>query len=124
MKRVIARNRRMPGRADGSLFFTLRWESGYFRQGYYNNCRQLDPLIRLFRDRLRMVPPEEIPHSIAKFYATVRKAAGGMKRVTLASWVGSEPIEVFFTSARAAWLALPKEHDDQNKEIPLEEPGT
>lgn len=122
MKRVVPRNRRIPGRAVGFLFFVLRWESGVSRQDLYEGRRRLDVMIRLFRDRLHMVPPEELPHATAEFYAAVRKASGGMKRVTLASWVGSEPIEPFFTSARAAWIALPKERDDQKKEIPLEEP--
>lgn len=119
MQRWVPRDRRTPGRADGGLGFTLRWPSGEFRQPGLS-CSGLHVLARLFRDRLRMVPADELPEATARLYATVRKAAGGLNRIALASWVGTESVEAFFASARRAWRELPKEDDDQRRLINIE----
>jgi hypothetical protein len=121
MNRVVARNRRIPGRADGYLQLTFRWPSGEFHHSS-DYCRhRLDPIFAAFRDRLRMIPPEELSHASCRVWATVRKAAGGRKLVLLASWTGSGPVEAFFASARAAWLTLPKESDDEGGLVPIDE---
>jgi len=119
VERVVHRDRRIPGRLVGYLFFSLRWPSGTFSQRSHH-CSRLEPMIRLFRHRLRLVPPAELSEATASFDASVRKASGGFQRVTLATWIGTEPLELFFQAANATWQSIPKEEEDQGSVIPYE----
>lgn len=120
MKRIVARDRRTAGRADGYLSFTLRWPSGEYRQHSCGYMR-LDSMIRTFRESLGMVPPGELTEATAVFHATIRKAGGGRGRIDLVSWSGSEPIEAFFSSVRKLWESFPKEDDDQRREVAMDD---
>jgi hypothetical protein len=116
VNRIISRNRRVEGRATGHVFFLLRWPSGEFSQRCAYSTR-LDPAIRLFTDRLRLVPPPDRKFASGHFDAEVRKARGGRKRLSLATWTAAQPLPEFFRAARVAWQRLPKEHDDQKRRI-------
>ena len=116
VNRIISRNRRVQGRATGHVFFVLRWPSGEFSQRC-SYCTRLDNAIRLFTERLRLVPPAERESVTAHFYAEVRRARGGVRRAPLASWTASQSLPEFFRAARLAWRQIPKEHDDQKKRI-------
>jgi hypothetical protein len=48
----------------------------------------------------------------AHFEAQIRKAGGGCRRISLASWNAAQSLPEFFRAARTAWERLPKEHDD------------
>jgi hypothetical protein len=114
--RILSRNRRVEGRATGYSFFTLRWPSGEFSQRCSYSTR-LDAAIRLFTERLRLVPPSERLFATAHLDAEVRRARGGVRRIPLASWTGKQPLPEFFRSARVAWSRLSKERDDQKRVI-------
>jgi hypothetical protein len=77
----------------------------------------LDYTIRLFARRLRLVPPAERELASAHVDAEVRKAGGGVRRLTLASWTGAQPVPAFFKAVRQAWRSLPKEHDDDRRVV-------
>jgi hypothetical protein len=117
--RIVSRNRRVAGRATGYTFFTLRWPGGEFSQRCAYATR-LEATIRLFRERLRLVPPTEREFATAHLDAEVRKARGGVRRIALASWTGEQSLPEFFRAARLAWSRLPKEHDDQKRVVPDE----
>ena len=119
VNRVIQRNRRIPGRATGHTFFVIRWPTGALgdRCPYSTN---LVATFRIFKQKLRLVPPEEIEHVVAHVDAVIRKPGGGFKRVPIASWRGTQPLPEFFHAARLAWNRLPKEHDDEKKFVPDE----
>ena len=116
-KRRVWRNRRIPNRATGHLSFVIRWSSGSacasFATGFHH-------LIRLFEDRLRLVPSAERDSVAAHFDATVRKGGGGLRRETLTKWIATEPLPEFYKMARLAYRQLPKERDDQDSFIPYE----
>jgi len=119
VNRVIRRNRRIPGRATGYTFFVIRWPSG----SVSDHCPYSTNLVasfRIFKQKLRMVPPEELERSIARVDAGIRKWGGGCKRVPIASWRGTQPLPEFYQAARLAWNRLPKEHDDDGKLVPDE----
>lgn len=105
------RNRRIPGRATGHLSFVLKWSSGKLSQTC-SHSTSLGSAIRLFTERLRQVPFMERESAIAHMDAEVRKARGGVRRVTLASWSATQPLPEFFRAARSQWKRLPKEYDD------------
>lgn len=113
--RIIARNRRIPGRATGALFVVLTWPNGH--DSFYANS--VPTATRVFTERLRLVPLEERDLVSAHFDAEVRKARGGCVRVKLAVWKGTDPLPQFFQTARSAWRRLPKEYDDQRKTSPV-----
>jgi hypothetical protein len=119
VNRIIARNRRIAGRATGHIFFVLRWPSGTFSQrcGY---ATSIDTAIRLFSQRLRLVPIIERDAVVAHIDAGVRMQRGGVRRVPLARWAGTKPLPEFFREARLAWKQLPKEHGDQARTVPDE----
>lgn len=117
--RIISRNRRIPGRATGYVFFVLKWPSGSFYQRC-PYCTSLDSAIRLFSERLRLVSSSDRDLASARFDAAIRKAGGGFERVLLARWIGSDPLPNFFRAARLAWRDLPKESDDEKKTTPVE----
>lgn len=72
------------------------------------------------RTRIEQIPLEERPQATAFIEADIRKANGGNPRVRLATWVGTDCIEAFFSKARIAWKALPKEWDETTGAIPIE----
>jgi hypothetical protein len=117
--RIISRNRRIPGRATGYVFFVLKWPGGSFYQRC-PYCTSLDSSIRLFSERLRLVSSSDRDFASARFDAAIRKAGGGFQRVLLAKWIGTEPLPNFFRAARLAWRDLPKESDDEKKTAPIE----
>jgi hypothetical protein len=117
VNRIISRDRRVPGRATGYVFFTLRWPSGELSQRCPHSTR-LDHAIRLFTDRLRLVPLPERELATAHLDAQVRLAQGGVRRAPLASWSGTQPLPEFFRAARQAWKQIPKEYEDQKRQIP------
>jgi len=113
--RIIARNRRIPGRATGVLFVVLKWPSG----GDSLRAYSIQTAMRAFTERLRLVPPEERDSVGAHLDAEVRKARGGFGRRKLASWKGTDSLPEFLQAARSAWRSLPKEYDDQRKTSPV-----
>ncbi len=115
-KRILARNRRIPGRATGYSFFVMSWPSGEFSQRSAHS-KSIDSTIRLFTKRLDLVPVEERELVVAHIDAAVRKQRGGVRHVWLASWTGTQPLAEFFRAARLAWKRLPKEYDDQPRRI-------
>ena len=117
--RIVSRNRSIPDRATGYVFFVIKWPSGSFSQRC-SYCTSLDHAIRLFTERLHLVPHSERELASARFDAAIRKARGGVRRFLLAAWKGSEPLPNFFRAARLAWRDLPKESDDQEKATPVE----
>jgi len=62
----------------------------------------------------------EFERATAHVDAVIRKAGGGFKRVTIATWKGTQPLPEFFHAARLAWNRLPKEHDDERELVPDE----
>src|SRR5688572_26023845 len=106
--RIISRNRKISGRAAGSIFFVLKWPGGTVTDGYTMN---LETAIRMFTNRLSYVPATEREQATAYFEVEARKARGGFKRLKLATWKGLRPLAEFFQAARLAWKRLPKEHD-------------
>ncbi len=113
---AVSRNRRTPGRATGYTFFVISWPSGTETERCPHSTN-LESAIRLFKNRLRVVPFAERDVATARFDAQVRKAGGGCRRIPLASWSASQSLAVFFRAARAAWRRLPKEHDDDASTI-------
>ena len=113
-KRKIWRNRRIPNRATGHLAFVIKWPSGSASCSFVTSFHNA---IRLFIDRLRLVPLLERDSVAAHFDAEVRKAGGGVRRITLARWTATKPMPDFFREARLAYRQLPKEHDDQDRII-------
>jgi hypothetical protein len=112
INRIIPRNKKMPDRAAGYIFFVLKWPSGALTDGY---VLSIEHAIRLFKMRLTFVPPTERELATAYFDVQTRKARGGLKRAKLASWTGSRPLPEFFQAARKAWRDMPKEYDDQGR---------
>ncbi|MBI3850676.1 MAG: hypothetical protein HY298_10460 [Verrucomicrobia bacterium] len=117
VSRIISRNRRIPGRATGNLAFVLKWPSGSATCPFATSFHNAN---RLFTERLRLVPLAERDSVTAHFDAEVRKAGGGVRRIKLATWIGTEPLPNFFRAARLALRYLPKEADDQKKTAPVE----
>ena len=118
VNRVIRRNRRIPGRATGYTHFVIRWPGGKLN----DHCPYSTNLVatfRIFKQKLRMVPPEELERTIAQVDAEIRKPGGGCKRVPIATWKGTQPLPEFFHAARLAWNRLSKE-DDERKLVPDE----
>ena len=113
--RIISRNRRIPDRATGYIFFVLKWPSGTLRDGY---CASIEPAIHLFTKRLGCVPPAERDQASAYFDVGTRKLGGGLKRVKLATWKGGRPLAEFFQAARQAWKRIPKENDGKGFLLP------
>ncbi len=109
-KRRVPRNRRIPNRATGYLSLVIRWPNGNDSVQFATGFRQL---IGFFEERLRLVPIPERDSVTAHFDATVRKAGGGERRVTLAKWAAPEPLPEFYRAARLAYRQLPKENEDQ-----------
>jgi hypothetical protein len=107
----------MPNRATGHLSFVIRWQSGSATCSF---ATSVNHLIRLFENRMRLVPMTERDSMTAHFDASVRKAGGGIRRVTLARWRAAEPLPEFYRLARLAFRKLPKEHDDQDSFVPYE----
>jgi hypothetical protein len=114
VNRIIARNRRIPDKVAGYVFFVLRWPSGKFSDGY---CLSIEPAIRLFTKRLSFVPAAERELATAYFDVQARKARGGLKRVRLATWTRAQPLPEFFRAVRRAWKLMPKENDSQGRLI-------
>src|SRR5436190_21993265 len=116
INRVISRNRRVPGRATGYSFFVIKWPSCMLSERCPHSTT-LDYTIRKFSQSLRLVPPTERDSVTAHVDAGIRTERGGVRRVTLASWVGTQPLPEFFRLVRLAWRLLPKEHDDQVRTV-------
>ena len=117
LKLIIARDRRVPDRATGALYVSLKRPSGNFLQ----RCGKFDVAIRTFRERLKLIPPEEVEVAGGYMDAEIRKAKGGKKRIRLGYWKGTEPLGEFFQRVTAAWKDLPKELEDQGREIEAKE---
>jgi hypothetical protein len=111
-RKIIPRNRTTPNRVAGYVFFVLIWPSGTLTDGY---VLDIESAIRLFSKRLSVVPPVERESATAYFDVQTRKARGGLKRVRLATWKGTQPLPKFFQLARRAWKRIPKEFDDKGK---------
>jgi hypothetical protein len=92
------------------LAFVLKWPSGRVSCSFLTT---FPSAIRLFKERLRLVPLIESDLATAHFDIEVRKASGGVRRITVARWAATEPLQSFFHEARLAWSRLPKEADDQ-----------
>lgn len=119
LDRLTKQNRNIPGRADGYVFFLLRWPSGSFsHQSRWS--RNLNTTIRMFRDRMKLIPPDELSLATGEIQATVRNQHGLPRRTTLAEWHEGEPLPAFFATAKAAWKGLPKETADQNTSTPID----
>jgi len=116
VNRILSRNRRIEGRATGYVFFVLKWPSGEFSQRCSYSTR-LDPAIRLFSERLRLIPATERELATGHLDAEIRRARGGVRRFSLAYWTAAQPLPEFFRAARLAWRRLPKEHDDQKTRL-------
>jgi hypothetical protein len=112
---IISRNRKIPGKAAGYIFFVIKWPGGTLTDGY---CLSIEPAIRLFTKRFSSVPPAEHKQATAYFDVEVRKARGGFKREKLATWTGDCPLPEFFRAARQAWKRMPKEHDGKGFLLP------
>jgi hypothetical protein len=110
--RIVKRNRSIPGRVAGYIFFVLKWPSGTFTDGY---CLTIEPAIRLFRKRLSFVPLGERELATAYFDVQARKPRGGFKRVKLATWTGAQPLPEFFRAVRLAWKRMAKENDEKGR---------
>jgi hypothetical protein len=74
----------------------------------------LDTTIRIFRERMKLIPSDELRCANAKIEATVRNQHGLPRRQTLAIWNGGDPLPSFFAAAKVSWKRLPKEERDQN----------
>jgi hypothetical protein len=107
-KHRVSQSRRIPNRATGGLSFVIRWPSGSASASFVTGFSNL---IRLFEDRLRLVPIAERDSVTAHFDATVRKAGGGERRVTLAKWGAADPLPEFYKRARLVYRRFPKERD-------------
>ena len=112
----IPRDRRTPDRACGHVSFVLRWPSGTTSARHWYR-KSLTSIIRMFSGELERVPLAERSAATATLNAAVRKAGGGEKWIRLASWSGTEPVNVFYQAARTAWRKLPKEGDDHRRVI-------
>lgn len=114
----IPRNRKIPNRVvTGTLDFVLKWPGGDTGRPVADNFSNA---IRHFRHLMHLVPIEERAALTAHISVAVRKARGGVKRITLASWKATESLPEFFRKARHVYDELPKEDDDQHKMIPRE----
>src|SRR5439155_20171829 len=94
VNRIISRNRRVPGRGTGRTLFAFRWPSGELSEPCPYSTT-LNYTIRLFTRWLDLIPPAERESATAHLDAEVGKARGGLERVTLASWVGTQPLRAF-----------------------------
>lgn len=115
--RIISRNRKIPDRAAGYIFFVLKWPGGTVTDGYTMN---IETAIRMFTNRLSYVPAAEREEATAYFEVEARKARGGFKRLKLAAWKGVRPLPEFFQATRLAWKRLPKEYDGKGYLLPKE----
>jgi hypothetical protein len=78
----------------------------------------------MFRDRMKLIPPDELPLATAKIEVTVRNQHGLPRRVTLATWRGGDSLPQFFATAKVGWTQLPKEAHDQITSVPIESADT
>ena len=117
VKRKIAPRRDVPGRADGYLFFSLKWPSGreFHRSLCTRTVKHLMHVLDLFRRRTQLIPPEELTLATGVFEATIRRANGKLRRVRLGIWKGADSMEDFIKTVRSSWEGLPKEADDEGR---------
>jgi hypothetical protein len=120
-KKKIHRIRNIPDRADGYIFFSLRWGEKTFSHRSRHSIK-LDNTIRILKERMKQIPTNELQMASVKMEATVRKKEGNLKRITLAKWDGTKPIEEFIKIAKKKWNELPKEVDNQGDVIELDLP--
>ena len=71
---------------------------------------------------MKQIPTNELQMASVKMEATVRKKEGNLKRITLAKWDRTKPIEEFIKIAKKKWNELPKEVDNQGDVIELDLP--
>jgi len=95
-----------PNTRKGLIHFVLKWPTGAFPGQHIGG---IDHAIRLFAERLRLVPPSERELTSAHFDAELRAAHGGIRRIRLATWKGTQPLAPFFQAARVAWRRHLKE---------------
>ena len=90
----------------GLVHFVIKWPTGAFPGQHIGG---IEHAIRLFAGKLRLVPPSERELISAHFDAELRAAHGGTRRIRLATWTGTQPLEPFFQAARVAWRRHLKE---------------
>jgi hypothetical protein len=101
-----AKSEKTPNARKGLIHFVVKWPTGAFPGQYIGG---IDSAIRLFAERLRLVPPSERDLASAHFDAELRAPHGGIRRIRLAIWTGKQPLGSFFQAARVAWKRHLKE---------------
>src|SRR3954467_10374757 len=79
VKRILSRNRQIPGKATGTTYFDLRWPSGRISKRD-EQFHGLKAAIKFLQHRLRDIPQAERNSLSANLYAEVRKSSGGLGR--------------------------------------------
>jgi hypothetical protein len=117
---VLRKNpRNIPGRATGSVTFSIRWPGGKI---FHRSPRShsIQKTIAAFKRRLNQVAPDLLLLASAKIEAFVRNEDGLPRKMILAEWNATDSLDTFIATARSAWKQLPKEENDQNTTTPAQ----
>jgi hypothetical protein len=117
VKRILSRNRQIPGKATGTTYFDLRWPSGRISKRD-EQFHGLKAAIKFLQHRLRDIPQAERNSLSANLYAEVRKSSGGLGRISLGSCVGEKSLADLFEQAEVIWNELEHEDDNQKTFVP------